>query len=289
MPGKTQLSHRRVGKIKAMMRSSFRHDLLLAVFIILSLLLHLLLLYVVPADRLVRVSVPRKPVVVEVRPPQPSLRELDVPPAAPAETRQKPAQRQAPADRVAPRETAPRGDAPEDRRPVPPADSRPAATPAQRPVGDAGPAPSPEALDLGLSKTTQERLQKGWANKYRKDVQEGEAVWLDTEKDLLASFFKRFRDNIYQVWNYPRQAAERGESGVCLLRIVINRDGSVETADVLESSGYPTLDREAVAAVYRGASYGNLPSSFPKDQLTIMAYFQYRLSRGELGRDIFGR
>ena len=57
----------------------------------------------------------------------------------------------------------------------------------------------------------------------------------------------------------------------------------------LESSGYPTLDREAVAAVYRGAPYGQLPSTYGEDSLKIMAFFQYRLSiSNQRGGDIFG-
>ena len=263
------------------MSPSYRQDIVLAAFAVLSLLLHLLLLYVLPADRLMVAPAEKQPVVVEVRPPQQQLREIDMPPQVrPPQPRQQPAKRLAPVDQVVPRETAPKGTAPEDRQPAsrsasklpPPISEKRSAT---------GQSPSlPESLDLGLPETTQERLRGEVARKERQDVAEGEAVWLDAEKDLLASFFKRFRDNIYQVWNYPRSAAERGESGVCLLKIVINQDGSVEDAQILEGkgTGYPTLDREAVAAVYRGASYGNLPSSYPKDQLTIMAYFQYRLT-----------
>jgi protein TonB len=276
--------------LKAIMRSSFRQDIVLVVFAVLSLLLHLLLLYLLPADRLMVAPADKQPVVVEVRSPQPRQREIDMPPEVlPPQPRQQPAKRQAPVDQVVPKETAPKGDAPEDRQPSPRAVARPS-RPALEPRTPDGPgAVLPESLDLGLPETTRERLRGEARRKDRQDVEEGDVVWLDTEKDLLASFFKRFRDNIYQVWNYPRAAIERGESGVCLLKIVINQDGSVENAELLEGTGSPTLDREAVAAVYRGASYGNLPSSYPKEQLTIMAYFQYRLSSGVGSFDMSGR
>jgi protein TonB len=77
-------------------------------------------------------------------------------------------------------------------------------------------------------------------------------------------------------------AAERGEKGICLLRITINRDGSVDEAKILETSGSDTLDREAVAAVYRGATYGELPSAYKGENLQFMAYFQYKLTTGNL-------
>lgn len=264
------------------MSSSSRQDIVLAAFAVLSLLLHLLLLYVLPADPLKVAPPDKQPVVVEVRPPQQRQREIDMPPKVLSpQARQQPAKRLAPVDQVVPRETAPKGDAPEDRQASPRAVAKPSRPESERRTAADQGTVAPESVNLGLPETTQERLRGEAARKERQDVAEGEAVWLDTEKDLLASFFKRFRDNIMQVWNYPSAAVERRESGICLLKIVVNRDGSVETAEVQgEGTGSPTLDREAVAAVYRGASYGNLPSSYPKDQLTIMAYFQYRLTAG---------
>jgi len=285
----TSQKHLTPVKLKARMSPSYRQDIVLAAFAVLSLLLHLLLLHVLPADRLVVAPAEKQPVVVEMRPPQQQRREIDMPPEVrPPQPRQQPAKRLAPVDQVVPRETAPKGTAPEDRQPSQRTVAKPPGSASERRTPTGQGSALPESLDLGLPATTQERLRGEVARKERQDVEEGEAVWLDAEKDLLASFFKRFRDNIYQVWNYPRSAAERGESGVCLLKIVINQDGSVEDAKILEGTGSPTLDREAVAAVYRGASYGNLPSSYPKEQLTIMAYFQYRLTSSGEFRGISG-
>jgi len=266
-----------------------RHDAVLAGFILCSLLLHFLLLYFLPVRPLSDLR-QKEPVVVEVRPPQARERELDLPPQPePEKPRKTPAKRLGPQDQTVPQEVAPKGDAPEDRLPVPPPQPQlRQPSPISKAPGSAS-LPDPSAIDLNLAPKTRSRYQEQWRSKYRKDVEEGQAVWLDTEKDLLLSFFERFRSNIYNVWNYPPQAAKRREQGVCLLEIIINRDGSVETVKPLESSGYPTLDREAVAAVYRGAPYGQLPSAYANDQLKIMAFFQYRLSlSGQRGGDIFG-
>lgn len=268
-----------------------RHDAILAGFILCSLLLHFLLLHFLPARRLTDLR-QKQPVVVEVRPPQGRDRELDLPPQPDKpEPRKAPAKRLGPSDRTVPQEIAPKGDAPEDRLPVPkpPVQSKPRQSPTATKSPAATSLPDPSAIDLNLAQNTRARYQEDWRRKYRKDVETGDAVWLDTEKDLLLSFFDRFRRNIYNVWNYPPQAAKRREQGICLLEIIINRDGSVEAVKPLESSGYPTLDREAVAAVYRGAPYGQLPSAYTEDKLKIMAFFQYRLSlSGQRGGDIFG-
>lgn len=116
-----------------------------------------------------------------------------------------------------------------------------------------------------------------WQDKYRQEVAKGDTVWLDTEKDLLVSFFQRLRDNVYTVWDYPRRAAERGDQGTSLLKITVNRDGTINNVELKESSGSRLLDTEAVAAVWQGAPYGPLPDSYEKDVLKIFAYFEYRM------------
>lgn len=269
-----------------------RHDAVLAGFILCSLLLHFLLLHFLPARRLLTDLRKKEPVVVEVRPPQARDRELDLPPQPDQpEPRKTPAKRLGPSDRTVLKEVAPKGEAPEDRLPVPrmPVAPQPQPKATEKPTPGARPVPDPSAINLNLAQTTRSRYQQEWRRKYRKEVEEGDAVWLDTEKDILLSFFDRFRRNIYNVWNYPTQAVRSREQGICLLEIIINRDGSVDSVKLKEPSGYPTLDREAVAAVYRGASYGQLPSAYGEDKLKIMAFFQYRLSlSGQRGGDIFG-
>mgnify|MGYP000072502297 CR=1 FL=1 len=79
-----------------------------------SLLLHLLLL-LVPKDRLFPVETAPPPVYVEVRPPQPLERELDLPIREELEQpREKPAERLAEKDQVVEQETAPEGQDTED-------------------------------------------------------------------------------------------------------------------------------------------------------------------------------
>jgi hypothetical protein len=75
------------------MNSHSRQDALLVAFAALSLLLHLALLHLLPADRLMTAPARKEPVYVEVRSPQPQARprELDVPPDVRHRTpRQKP-------------------------------------------------------------------------------------------------------------------------------------------------------------------------------------------------------
>ena len=275
-------------------------------FIILSLLLHLLLL-LLPKDRLFPTEEVPRPVYVEVRPPQPLDRELDLPVREELEKpREKPAERLAEKDQVVEQEKAPEGRDTEDRqktvrapqqKPTPPAPPKPAQKPAEtaRKTDPVEPAPTtPEGWQPREEKTPRElpdlktltqispgalaQIESDWRQKYRKDIERGDTVWMDTQQDLLHSFMKRFRDNIYLVWNYPDAAIMREQQGTCLLRITVDRQGNVIDVALLESSGYRNLDDEAIRAVRQGASYGPLPRAYPNDDLKIMAFFQYHLS-----------
>jgi protein TonB len=292
-----------------------RHqNALLLGFITVSLLLHLLLIYLVPELSLFPPPPAREPVVVEIRPgelPKVRDRELDLPPDTPETSRTRPAKRLGPVDRQVERAAAPKGDAPEDSRPAvvrpairpspPPmtaqapakAEKTPAGEVAEKKAVGEGPAPAesqpkaerPPDVSMKTLMASAERAAENVAaqqmaemrRKYREEVEQGDAVWLDTEKDILISFFQRFRDNIYGVWNYPRRAAERGEEGTCLLKITINRDGTVKEVRLMEGSGHGDLDDEAMAAVRKGAPYGKLPSAYKEEILNIFAFFKYNL------------
>jgi len=279
-----------------MVRQHF-HDNRLGWFLLLSLLLHILGVALTQKAELFPSS-DEVPVYVEMRE-TPRSRELDLP-ELPDEERLDPARRLGPSDRVAPNETAPRGSAVEDTAPPPSSTSRP--IPAQQPSTatekpaesvprtlDGRPIPQPRSSDepvprldprqlSAAAQVAAARVADTWRNKYREEVEEGETVWLDTEKDLLVSFFQRLRDNVYLVWNYPEEAASRGQQGTCLLRITFNRDGTLaRRPEVRDSSGLPSLDLEAVEAVIKAAPYGALPRAYPNDTLSIFAFFQYHL------------
>lgn len=295
------------------MTTEQRQNRIITGFILLSLLLHLLLL-LVPRQKLFPEDTPPPPVYVEVRPPQPLDRELDLPLREELEKpREKPAKRLAEKDQVVEKETAPEGQDTEDREKVvrapepvrktaPPAQApapspaEPLPTPAPRETTEAPPAPvTPEGWqpqaekkplaempDLQtltqISPSTLARIESDWRRKYREDIAKGDTVWMDTEQDLLISFMRRFRTNIYNVWNYPSSAAAQQQQGTCLIRVTVDRQGNVTDVLLLESSGFRALDEEAMRAVRQGASYGPLPRAYTNPDLKIMAFFSYHLS-----------
>jgi len=289
------------------MTTEHRQNLIISGFVLLSLLLHLLLL-LVPKDRLFPAEIAQPPVYVEVRPLQQRDRELDLPIREELEKpREKPAKRLAEKDQVVEKETAPEGQDTEDRERVvralkPTPKPRPQTSPQTEPSQEKPQIdepdqtrpetlegwkrkesdPSPEVPDLQtltrISPQAMARIERDWRQKYRKDVERGDTVWMDTQQDLLISFMRRFRSNIYGVWNYPESARMHNQQGSCLIRVTVDRKGNVTDVVLMESSGYRVLDDEAMLAVRQGATYGPLPRAYPNEYLHIMAFFQYHIS-----------
>ncbi|MBW2511392.1 MAG: energy transducer TonB [Deltaproteobacteria bacterium] len=288
------------------MTAEQRQNRIITGFVLLSLLLHLLLL-LVPKDRLFPVEMAPPPVYVEVRPPQKLDRELDLPIREELEKpREKPAERLAEKDQVVEKETAPEGQDTEDREPVvqapqpvsrpqPPTPPRPEPSP-EKPKADESDQTLAETLEGWKQKKTEPprklpdletltqispqamaQIESDWRQKYRKDIERGDTVWMDTQQDLLISFMRRFRNNIYGVWNYPESARRQNQQGSCLLRITVDRDGNITDVKLMESSGYRVLDDEAMRAVRQGATYGPLPRAYPNEYLHIMALFNYQM------------
>ena len=250
----------------------------------------------------------RDRVYVEVRPPQQLERELDLPIREELEKpREKPAERLAEKDQVVEQETAPEGQDTEDLErlvrapePVPqtpqPSPPQPEPKP-EKPQVEEVEQPRPETTEgwqrpqaeppaelpdletlTQISPQAMASNERDWRRKYREDVARGDTVWMDTQQDLLISFMRRFRNNIYNVWNYPEEARRLNQRGSCLLRITVDRKGDVTDVILMESSGSRVLDDEAIRAVRQGATYGPLPRAYPNEYLHIMALFNYQMS-----------
>ena len=141
---------------------------------------------------------------------------------------------------------------------------------------------APNTLARLKRQEQEQRIQK------RPDLEmQSDEVWLNLRQfdNKLLSFFRRFRDRVEAVWNYPVEASSQGIEGTLLLKIVVNKKGELLDVLPLEGSGSEILDYEAIQAVYRAAPFGALPKSYPHEQLKIYAHFQYSLSQ----RFIYGR
>ncbi len=99
-------------------------------------------------------------------------------------------------------------------------------------------------------------------------------------EERYASYFAKFRRRVYQLWEYPEVSRRKGETGVVKLSFSILKDGSIVNIRMLESSGYPNLDRE-VMRVIKNMAKVPLPESYELNQLNVEeAYFIYSIGGG---------
>lgn len=258
-----------------------------SLFVVISLLLHLGIFsyFATRGKESTKPEIAPSPFFVDLREQEQKPREPDLPLRPQPTPRPLPGRRLAANDQVVAREQAPRGSDWRDTTTVPSVQepALPRAEQKKPAVSEKGiiPALTREALLMATKNAAQNiaDLDPEVNRKMRRDVEEGKAVWLDAEKDILGSFYKRFRDAVMLTWDYPKDAIIRGESGVCLYRIEINRAGVlINEPELLKSSGSVSLDTEARRAVIRAApSFGFLPDAYQYETLTIFAYFDYSL------------
>jgi protein TonB len=105
----------------------------------------------------------------------------------------------------------------------------------------------------------------------------GGGVSLDTKEIKYLSYFAHIKRRIEQVWTYPPGAIANGLQGQLHLKFVLRNDGQVKTVELLRSSGYKVLDKEAWDAVVNGGPFGPFPPTIPDDELQITARFTYTL------------
>jgi protein TonB len=92
-----------------------------------------------------------------------------------------------------------------------------------------------------------------------------------TREYAYAAYMRAWVARVERVGNlnYPREARQRQIHGELLLTVAMNRDGSVESIDVVRSSGYKVLDDAAVQIVRMSAPFNELPP-LPDEHVDIL-------------------
>jgi len=106
---------------------------------------------------------------------------------------------------------------------------------------------------------------------------------VNTEDLQYLSYIAQIARTLELVWKYPREAGERGQQGQTVLKVTILEDGTLHAAQLVESSGYPLLDGEALRAVKRIAPYPPLPKIWHRAQWELTISFAYLLNGVAVG------
>ncbi len=96
-------------------------------------------------------------------------------------------------------------------------------------------------------------------------------------EERYASYFSKFKRNVYQIWKYPDLSVQNNESGVVNVSFSIFKNGRIVNIKLKQTSGYPALDREVIR-VLKTMGTVPLPQSYELEQLNVDdAYFIYTL------------
>ena len=104
-------------------------------------------------------------------------------------------------------------------------------------------------------------------------------VSASTQEYAYAEYLRRWVDRAERVGNlnYPEAARQRGLSGQVVMSIGIRRDGSVESSQVLVSSGKPVLDQAALRIAKLAQPYPALPKTADNiDVLNVVRTWNFR-------------
>ena len=129
------------------------------------------------------------------------------------------------------------------------------------------------------------QLEESYRRRFADEIAKGDTHFLNTDDIQLGSFLSRFERQVYGIWRYPLEAMQRGDEGVVAIKITFNRSGAITDYKVLNSSGKQLLDNEVfrlLRIIQTGGSLGGLPKSYPKDEFSLIAFFQYGGARSRL-------
>lgn len=88
-------------------------------------------------------------------------------------------------------------------------------------------------------------------------------VSASTQEYAYATYLRQWVDRVERVGNlnYPDEARRRQLAGELVISVAIRRDGSVERADIIRSSGIPLLDDAALGIARLAEPYPPLPTT----------------------------
>lgn len=112
-------------------------------------------------------------------------------------------------------------------------------------------------------------------------------VSASTTEYAWAAYLRQWVDRAERVGNlnYPDEARRRGLSGTVVINIGVRRDGSVERADIVRSSGVALLDSAALRIARLAEPYPPLPKTAEDpDILNVVRTWQF-LPEGALVDD----
>ena len=102
---------------------------------------------------------------------------------------------------------------------------------------------------------------------------------LDSRNPRYLDYLGRLKARIQREWGYPEEARRVGMGGELHMLFTLNKAGTLVNIRLLESSGYPVLDNEALRAVKAAAPFDPFPPQMSDEAFNILGTFHYQYGR----------
>ena len=95
--------------------------------------------------------------------------------------------------------------------------------------------------------------------------------------DIMQRFARTVRRKIESKKRYPLTARKSMIEGRVGVKMTILKDGRLETVEIIESSGYTILDKEALASVRRSAPFPSFPKEAERKRIQMSIYLVFKI------------
>jgi protein TonB len=102
-------------------------------------------------------------------------------------------------------------------------------------------------------------------------------VSFNTEGAVKAGYMDMLKIRIFKAWQYPADAINKGLQGNVDISFVLNDKGEVMDIGVVKTSGSPSLDSAAIAAVKQAAPFGPFTGDANQKTLKVTGHLCYVL------------
>lgn len=105
-----------------------------------------------------------------------------------------------------------------------------------------------------------------------------ETVSLDTDDKRYVTYVGAIKRKIAMHWSYPQEARNNLLEGRLLVVFRLNREGSLTSLHVRDSSDHEILDHEAERAIRKASPFPPFPEHITVSRLNIEAGFDYQIT-----------
>lgn len=106
-----------------------------------------------------------------------------------------------------------------------------------------------------------------------------DALDIDAPNGTSTDYASRLRAWLEAHKTYPKRSRMRREEGVVQIHFAVDRRGRLLAGDITRSSGFSTLDAEAIAMLSRAQPFPSAPHSIRGERIEISTPVEFSLQR----------